>query len=274
VKHFTNMQRYWMKPVIAGVVFFAVAQGVLLAAACYAGTQTAVLKPADILSLLTGTLTAMGLTAIFASFQQANREAALRLDELYVAFNSADMQRHRDLAWTYLDKLLEVKKVKGHPKYWREDHINAFSHWWVNSAGNAPSGRELEIDDPASTNDYTWAVTAMITFYVRLENHFATHFPEGQPGSSEFERATGPFVWNYWADRLLDLAEACSEVHVLPERHGRQIKPYFETPLQALEARYHGKTTPHDRRKKNNRPLLAPSAGGSSTRGFTTPVAR
>ena len=225
----------WRWPAVAALLFVSVAEAVIILSGLTRGGSLGWLAPAETLSLLSGAVTAAGLTAVYSQFREGNRaaasaarEAALRLDELHAAFNAPEMQVYRDIGWTYL-KAVAADDAK----------LLLFAKWWVLSTSVAPEGCE-ETDkglDYITHSREIWAVTAMITFYVRLENHFAVHFPGGDPPAGDFLQATGPFVWKYWEEDLIKFADACEQFRFL-DRHGNAIAPYFVKPLNDLDARF------------------------------------
>lgn len=230
-----NFVRIWLWPLVAFAAFILIVQAVLLYS--YAlPLHPFLFNASELIALLSGAITAAGLTGIYQQFRQGSREAALRLDELHAAFNAADMQVHRDLGWKYLESLVVEKK--GHPA--DDQRLQDFAAWWVCSTGTAPpapgdpkKGQSREDYDA----QYTWAVTAMVNFYVRLENHFALHADRSSISAHQFLRATGPFVWRYWEADIMAFVKVCKEQR-FSDQKGRPVDPYFIEPLQKLEQRY------------------------------------
>lgn len=227
--------RIWGWPLAAFTTFILVVEAILLHP--YDVSQgVSFLPPSELIALLSGAITAAGLTGIYQQFRQGSREAALRLDALHAAFNAADMQVHRDLGWKYLESLVVTRK--GHPR--DDSRLQDFATWWVCSAGEAPpapgepaGGESREAYDAR----FTWAVTAVINFYVRLENHFALHADRSSISARQFLRATGPFVWRYWEADIMAFVGACEQKR-FADRKGRTVVPYFIEPLHRLEKRY------------------------------------
>jgi hypothetical protein len=228
--------RIWRGPVLAAFAFVALAEAILLSPRLWAGGHISPLPPAELISLLSGAITAAGLTAIYFQFREGNRaagraavEVALRLDDLHVAFNAPDMQVHRDIGWHYLKAVARDS-----------DKLAKFARWWVLSEGSAPDINESAEDRPKGMVSHTsagWAVTAMVTFYVRLENHFALHFANHEPAPEAFLTATGPFVWKYWEADMMKFVEVCSKLE-FRDRKKRVVEPYFVVPLRNLANRY------------------------------------
>lgn len=270
-----NIARLWFGPLAAFGGFILVVETILVCPVIGLG-RTDPLDAGDLISLLTGAITAAGLTGIYTQFRQRENEAALRLDAMHAAFNAPDMQISRDIGWTYLTSLSapEPEHAAGEaddaaapekPKSRasgrqddarteadaRRERLLRLAHWWVHLGGDAPKApgtpKKNETRKAYDTR-HVWALTAVINFYVRLENQLALHYGNaGIPGKL-FARAVGPFVWSYWRSELMRFVDACEKV----ERPGHVPKPYFIAPLQSLDRRYaksfgiepeHGKET-------------------------------
>ena len=93
---------------------------------------------------------------------------------------------------------------------------------------------------------HIWALTAILNFYVRLENHLALHYGKETIPAEDFLSTVGPFVFPFWADDIMAFVDACAIEHGLfsidatgDERALRKaIRPYFIAPLRNLDARY------------------------------------
>jgi hypothetical protein len=227
--------RIWLWPLSAFAAFILLVEAILF----YPFRQPLEFDPmgaAELIALLSGAITAAGLTGIYRQFQQGSREAALRLDELHAAFNAADMQVHRDLGWKYLQSLM-VRKRDG---TWDDRRLQAFATWWVCSTGKPPTAPGTpgpEESRRAYDDRHTWAVTAIINFYVRLENHFELHADRSYISDRQFLQATGPFVWRYWEADIMAFVKVC-KAKTFTDHKQRNVPPYFVEPLARLERRY------------------------------------
>jgi hypothetical protein len=79
------------------------------------------------ISLISGAVTAAGLSAIYLQFRETNRQAsvairdeALRIDQFYAEFISQPMHKWRSDAWIYLEFLCDNREAK-----------EQFSRWWI-----------------------------------------------------------------------------------------------------------------------------------------------
>ena len=258
-------------------LFFGLTQTVIALGVVWRGRDFGPLGPSETVSLFSGTVAAAGLSAIWYQVRQgaaaqsdARRQAiareeaaqgearereelkalngALRLDRLHLEFNEPSMQKSRDLGWRFITHLEE-----------NPDQYTAFARSWVLSDGqpSIPPASET-LSSPAYGLDdyahYNWAMTAVISFYVRLEMHLSVlrlhrhpdqlskaigavdqrRIGELQRHPDQLREATGPFFWGYWACALLRFADACDAIY-LAEHERAPEKPYFTQPLRRLD---------------------------------------
>lgn len=193
----------------------------------------------DIIALAGGMLTAAGLSALWlqlaaASEAEADRSAAaaLRFDELHMEFNSPEIRVMRDLGWHYL------KFITANPT-----RLTKFARWWVLSQDKAPeppatllSDAGLEHLAPKRLADYTWALSTMVAFFVRIANRLNAYDRENQIDQDTLRVSIGPFFWDYWEPYLLLLSDACDRV--FDEKREGLEPPYFSKPLDSLATRF------------------------------------
>lgn len=174
------------------------------------------LSTSDVIALLTGAVTAVGLSAIFLQIQTNEKQRALemtvRADQLHTEFNAESMRESRDLAYTYLKSLGD-----------RDLRVLAENWIYDRSDPSSPEGKSV------------WAVDAMVAFFVRLASHVKFYDDRVKHLSAEdLARLIGPFFWNYWAEAgLRALVRECENLEAMkPSPFGR---PYFINPLRELE---------------------------------------
>lgn len=220
-------------------------------------TSATPLKPDQTIALLSSALTAAGLSALWlqllaarqAAEQAAKAEveraaaavkveadraaaAALRFDELHMEFNSAELRVMRDLGWLY------VKYVAADPV-----RTEAFAKWWVRSEGRAPRPPTKMLGDAGlghlgrqPLSNYTWAISVMVAFFVRIENRLNAHYGCEPIEPEALRVAIGPFFWDYWQPYILIVAKACEAAALDPMK--RFEAPYFTKPIHNLAARF------------------------------------
>lgn len=228
------------------------------------GSATTRLKAEHTIALLSSALTAAGLSALWLQLlatrhatEQAARAdaeraatamkvnadraaaAALRFDELHMEFNSADIRVMRDLGWIY------VKYITADA-----DRTRDFARWWVLSEGRAPAPPKTLLRDAGlghlglqPLSNYTWAISVMVAFFVRIENRLFAHYGHDPIDPRALRVAVGPFFWEYWKPHLLMIATACDVAAVdASGKADRHEPPYFTRPLQSLAARFPGRS--------------------------------
>lgn len=244
--------------IYAGLAFLAVAEVLLAFVPWLRGQDIRLLKNADTIALLSGVVTAFGLSALFFQLkaaalaeaqraQDAKRQSALQLDGLHAHFNSQEMRAHRNLAYDFLRYLLR------HP-----DDLKAYARYWVLDvyyAGHVPTRQQIDqlFGAPAeagsnplpagaerSFDDYDKAVSSIVAFYVRLSLHVGPISSPQQTDSAavldDFAReAVGPFFWSpYWRTKLLALAQACEDAVL--EESARRIEANKRGRAEAVSA--------------------------------------
>jgi hypothetical protein len=188
------------------------------------------LSTSDVISLLTGAVTAIGLSAIFLQIQtnekQRALEMAVRADQLHMEFNTRDMRQHRDIAYPYL------KELRGNP-----EQLDALARYWIydeealclTSENESGEASQLKFEDRATS------VSVMVSFFVRLSSHI--RFYDGRAKNLKAEdmaNLIGPFFWRYWADAgIRAFVVKCAERHRL--KASPFGTPYFISALDDLE---------------------------------------
>lgn len=249
---------------IAAVYFFLVELALLWPTGAAGGPEK--LGSQDIIALASGTLTAAGLSALWLQLDaagKASREAsrleaersaaaALRFDELHMEFNTPEIRVMRDLGWLYL-KFLTADGTR----------LETFARWWVLSEGKAPLPpakmlREADLAhlEPKRRADYTWALSTMVAFFVRIENRLNAHYGNKPIDQETLRVSVGPFFWEYWEPYLLPMATACDEVFK-KEAAGRFEPPYFSVALRKLDGRFPKRAKVHVVEQKPPRPARA-----------------
>lgn len=212
-----------------------------------AGTITR-MTDANLISLLTGTVTAAGLAALYsqlinandaaqtraleAAFAQLelNRAAALRADRLHVDFNSSEMRRQRGLAWRYLKFLREAGNGR---------LLTRFVQCWI-SDDAASHGDEEYLPMPAipggatTSAEYEAAVSFVIAFFVRLNTHVQLLDQDQRSDPSLIADFLAPFFWWQWRGVLEMLAIECINQERRPVDNPGVY--YFVKPLAQLIA--------------------------------------
>jgi len=233
-----DTKRAILVAILIAVAYFGVVELALLWP-IGAGGASQKLDSADIIALAGGTLTAAGLSALWlqlsaASEAEAERSAAavLRFDELHMEFNTPEIRVMRDLGWHYL------KFITAHPAL-----LTQFARWWVLSEEKAPAPPETLLSDaglehlgPKPLTDFTWALSTMVAFFVRIANRLNA-YDRGKPIDHDKLRVSiGPFFWDYWEPYLLLLCDECDLVFQ-KDPEGLE-PPYFSKPLNSLAARF------------------------------------
>ncbi|CAH0496551.1 hypothetical protein [Novosphingobium sp. CECT 9465] len=211
------------------------------------GATITMLSAADTIALASGVLTAAGLSALWLQLvaaSQATREvvrleadraaaAALRFDELHMEFNSQEFRVMRDLGWHYLKYVVQD-----------EERLKSFANWWVCSEGAAPSPPDNLLNDAnlghlgeKHLSDYTWAISVMVAFFVRIENRLNAHYGSASIDPEVLRVAVGPFFWKYWETDLLKLIKACDESFASWPSDKKE-QPYFSAALKNLKSRF------------------------------------
>jgi len=212
-------------PLFIGVGFIAVVLAILTLGGSSAWPRS------DIISLLTGAVTAIGLFALFLQIRTAQEDAnerenqralemAVRADQLHMEFNSEKMREHRDLAYSYL------KSIRDNPQL-----LRTFAEYWIYD--------KVDLHSPFNENKTTprpdWSVSVMIAFFVRLASHIKYYDDRiNQLDAEDMARLIGPFFWKYWAEAGIQaLVDECAK---LEQKNASPFGlPYFINPLRELE---------------------------------------
>lgn len=203
--------------------------------------EVVLLKVEHIISIATALVSAMSLSAILLeiikrSEQEAEerKKIALRFDDLLAEFYQPHIRRARDDAFKYL-KFLEKD-----PKLYRE-----FVAGWVEGAQNLPPFE----GKPASR--FEWAISIMVSFYVRLENRISAEFELTDETIENFEQILGPFYFEYWKVHMQNLCDNCA-AYVSNNEDCKFPRPYFIESIRRLIQRA-------DNHHKNGAKPSAPS---------------
>ncbi|WP_449472590.1 hypothetical protein [Sphingobium chungangianum] len=255
------------------LVFIAAVEAILCGPAILAGRKLVPLDSGDTIALMTGSITAAGLAALYAQIRESARAAkqarqaerklaAAQADNLHVAFNQAEMHRSRDLAWRYLAHLEK-----------QPTQLPVFAKSWVlgDARPRVPAPERKQSAPSYGITDfshYIWSISNIIAFFVRLESHFAIHAAHVADERATPAVIAGPFFWSYWRTGLLAISEACDQVYneAVEDavREGKDptriVRPYFTDPLWALEALV---STPPLIRTVRPLELPAPSSGAA-----------
>jgi hypothetical protein len=189
---------------------------------------------ADMLSLLTGAVTAMGLAGVYMQVKDGRcetdrrtaeqaLEAALRADQLHAEYNSTEMQQPRVIAYEYLKFLKRRNQMDEYARNWLFDDERPCQV----PKKLGPDGKLLTFDD------YSNALDSMIAFFVRVSSHVKLHEPQLRNGELDGAEMIGPFFWPYWEQAGMPaFVAACKQLH---EREGRGFdRPYFIDGLERL----------------------------------------
>lgn len=227
-------------------IYLGVVQTILWAQAWLAGKKIVPLNSTDTIALMSGSITAAGLAALYAQIRESARAtklardtemklAAAQVDNLHVAFNQPDLHRNRDLAWRYLAHLENHK-----------DQLPVFARSWVLGEVR-PSVPPPEIEESAPSygitdfSHYIWSISNIIAFFVRLESHLALH--RAYLTDTRPDVIAGPFFWSYWRNGLLKIANECEVIYEQAVKDAKEegkdetliVRPYFLDPLWKLE---------------------------------------
>lgn len=229
--------------ILIGVAFFLVTEFILIFPYPFNRVEIDPLTPSDLISLLTGAVTAAGLAGIYAQIlartDDARRNSALQLDSLHAYFNSTQMRENRTLAFVYLSFLLQDQVA-----------FEQYAKYWINSAGcvgATPNKNDLRkifpheskqncnvYDDWAKRPflEYDAAVSAVISFFVRLAVHLKQSELANQL-SDDTREAVSPFFWHsYWREKVMPFADLCVEIQ--NDKLSEFELPYFVIPLRRL----------------------------------------
>jgi hypothetical protein len=187
--------------------------------------------PSDVISLLTGAVTAAGLFALSLQVRTAQEDAqerenqralemAVRADQLHMEFNIESMREHRDLAYSHL------KSLRDNPKL-----LRTFAEYWIYDKKDA----YLPLGQAEATPKPDWSVSIMIAFFVRLSSHVKFYDDRvNQLNAEDMSRLIGPFFWIYWAEAgIKALVDECAKLE--KEKPSPFGLPYFINPLRELE---------------------------------------
>lgn len=148
-------------------------------------------------------------------------------------FNSHEFRVMRDLGWHYLTYVAK-----------HDERLKTFAIWWVKNAGSAPAPPENFLRDAGlghlgekHLSDYTWAISVIIAFFVRIENRLYAHYGSDPIDPEVLRVSVGPFFWKYWEPNLIKVTEACDEAFKSGS-DDRNEKPYFSKALKRLARRF------------------------------------
>lgn len=239
---------------IAGSLFLLIAEAVLIGPGPYGRGTIIQLNATDTIALLAGTVTAMGLAAIYFQVLEAGRSArahaidaqrqsALHLDALHATFNA--MYDERTVAYSYLKMLCNNPRM-----------MEAYARYWITDVGFNPPmppandidqsaiGPPVESDVPYCDRDaertfreQDRAVSTMVSFFVRLSVHLRVTLNGRnilEPADDLMKEAAAPFYWNsYWSLLFIPFMEACELVYRTSD--AKFEYPHFLVPLRRLE---------------------------------------
>jgi hypothetical protein len=197
-----------------------------------------------IVALLSGSVTAAALAAIWFQAREARKNArvllmeiGLRGDQLHAEYNTSEMRDTRTRAWKHLRYMSMNQQA-----------MTGFVKWFVSSDETPDFDISPDSFDKRSAccnkaepsdaerhevcEQYQRAISCMLAFFVRLENHLRTNEIHGNSEQTVAEMV-GPFHWSYWGPRLMPLVEACA---VEGEPTGTN-RLYFLAPLRRLNDR-------------------------------------
>jgi hypothetical protein len=250
----SKLQRPLVIATIAGAVFFSVVELILIVPSLVTGSGIKFLSPTDTISLLTGTVTAAGLSAVAAQVMESarnaeartlelRRQSALQLDSLHAHFNSVEMRKHRNIAYLYLRFLMDSEgSMATYARYWiadmditiaRNDFI-LMAKAPVNDSSN-PFAELVEV----TFIDCDAAVSSIVAFYTRLSSHILQSFPDIDNADAKLDAATieafSPFFWTYWQNRLKALSDECQKVYQQEAQSKGLSAPFFRKPFERLD---------------------------------------
>jgi hypothetical protein len=232
----------WALSAFAG--FIIITELVICAPLLISGTSVGPMPAAEVISLLSGAVTAAALAAVYLQVRDARRnaaqqiiEVAVRADQLHAEFNSTDMRKHRDRAYTHL-KLLDNDRaaLAALAEAWIYDrpYATANNEW---SRVAEAAGATKTAEAYRAMDETLWSISCMVAFYVRVEAYLRTndaHFKQRQESTSTL---LGPFYWQYWANAgIRRLVEASDEAYRKDPKQAIE-EPYYVTPLRRLDDR-------------------------------------
>lgn len=235
---------------VAGFGFFGATEAVLVLPILAAGEQPLWLSATDTIALLTGSITAAALAAVYAQLKEGERAAeersregrrqdALRLDSFHAHFGSLEVRSQRNLAYPYLKFLCaDADRLRDYAAYW----VNGFAHavaipsvedmQRIFKAPDRDAGNAYDRWAGQKFEDYDMAVSAMVSFFSRLA--MEVRQTSAVAPAAQLREAVGPFFWDsYWRPVLLDLADACALA--AQELEIQKPPPYFVKALKDFD---------------------------------------